>query len=106
MLASTGNLVAIVEMYRGARHFDNLAGHLEWMPGSKTRFRGHMRMSLAAVKAGTYWRVCRRPALSLIPGVRCRDSSGAGILPGSGLGTDAETGHHSPDPATLASGLE
>jgi hypothetical protein len=29
MQLSTGNLVAIVEMYRGVRHFDDLGGHLE-----------------------------------------------------------------------------
>jgi hypothetical protein len=56
MLASTGNLVAIVEKYRGVRHFDDLAGHVEWLPASRTRICGHTRMSLTAVKAGT----CRR----------------------------------------------
>jgi hypothetical protein len=53
MLASTGNLVAIVEMYRGVRRLNDPGGHLEWRPASKMRIRGHLRMSLAAVKAGT-----------------------------------------------------
>lgn len=53
MLARTGNLVAIVEMYRGVMRFDDLVGHLERLPASNTRICGHTRMSLAAVKAGT-----------------------------------------------------